>query len=138
MRILSGAAAAASVRKIAARGSRYAEVEPAVRRIVADVRRRGDLAVRKYAERWDGLQSGVSLQVSEEEIQAAWKSARPQLKQALRAAAASIRRFCEMQKPDEWTRKVILNIAGSGKFSSDRTISEYAREIWGVTACPVT
>ncbi|XP_061083738.1 glycogen phosphorylase, brain form [Conger conger] len=34
--------------------------------------------------------------------------------------------------PKEWTRKVIHNIAGSGKFSSDRTISEYAREIWGV------
>ncbi|XP_026090402.1 glycogen phosphorylase, muscle form-like [Carassius auratus] len=34
--------------------------------------------------------------------------------------------------PKEWTKKVIMNIAGSGKFSSDRTISEYAREIWGV------
>ncbi|MBN3307484.1 PYGM protein, partial [Amia calva] len=32
----------------------------------------------------------------------------------------------------EWTKKVIRNIATSGKFSSDRTISEYAREIWGV------
>uniref|UniRef100_A0A8C4TL91 Alpha-1,4 glucan phosphorylase n=1 Tax=Erpetoichthys calabaricus TaxID=27687 RepID=A0A8C4TL91_ERPCA len=32
----------------------------------------------------------------------------------------------------EWTKMVIKNIAGSGKFSSDRTISEYAREIWGV------
>jgi len=104
MRILSGAAAAASVRKIASRGSRYAEVEPAVRRIIADVRRRGDRAVRKYAERWDGLQRGTPLKVPEEEIQAAWKSARPDLRRALRAAAANIRRFCEMQKPREWTR----------------------------------
>jgi len=32
----------------------------------------------------------------------------------------------------EWTKKCILNIAASGKFSSDRTISEYARHIWGV------
>ena len=31
-----------------------------------------------------------------------------------------------------WTRKVILNIAASGRFSSDRTIAEYAREIWNV------
>ncbi|KAJ8418340.1 hypothetical protein AAFF_G00140490 [Aldrovandia affinis] len=36
------------------------------------------------------------------------------------------------KNPKEWTRTVIRNIAGSGKFSSDRTISEYAREIWGV------
>uniref|UniRef100_A0A8B9L565 Alpha-1,4 glucan phosphorylase n=1 Tax=Astyanax mexicanus TaxID=7994 RepID=A0A8B9L565_ASTMX len=32
----------------------------------------------------------------------------------------------------EWTKMVIHNIAGCGKFSSDRTISQYAREIWGV------
>uniref|UniRef100_A0A7N6ATU0 Alpha-1,4 glucan phosphorylase n=1 Tax=Anabas testudineus TaxID=64144 RepID=A0A7N6ATU0_ANATE len=36
------------------------------------------------------------------------------------------------KNPKEWTRKVIHNIAGSGKFSSDRTISQYAREIWGM------
>ena len=30
----------------------------------------------------------------------------------------------------EWTRKVVLNIAASGRFSIDRTISEYAKEIW--------
>uniref|UniRef100_A0A8C6X6L1 Alpha-1,4 glucan phosphorylase n=1 Tax=Naja naja TaxID=35670 RepID=A0A8C6X6L1_NAJNA len=32
----------------------------------------------------------------------------------------------------EWTKKVIRNIGTSGKFSSDRTIAQYAREIWGV------
>ncbi|XP_027004769.1 glycogen phosphorylase, muscle form [Tachysurus fulvidraco] len=36
------------------------------------------------------------------------------------------------KKPKEWTKKVIYNIAASGKFSSDRTIAQYAREIWGV------
>jgi glycogen phosphorylase len=39
--------------------------------------------------------------------------------------------------PRQWARTAVLNVASSGKFSSDRTISEYAREIWGVTACPV-
>ena len=34
--------------------------------------------------------------------------------------------------PEAWTTKAIMNIASSGKFSSDRTIAEYAREIWGV------
>jgi histidinol dehydrogenase len=87
-----------------ARGSRYAEVEPAVRRIIADVRRRGDRAARKYAERWDGLGPKESLQVSERDIQAAWQSAAPELIASLRTAAGNIRRFCEWQKPVAWTR----------------------------------
>ena len=37
-----------------------------------------------------------------------------------------------------WLRKAILNVAGSGKFSSDRTIAEYASEIWNAEPCPVT
>ncbi|HEX6732372.1 MAG TPA: glycogen/starch/alpha-glucan phosphorylase [Pyrinomonadaceae bacterium] len=36
-----------------------------------------------------------------------------------------------------WSRKAILNVAGSGKFSSDRTIAEYATDIWKVEPCPV-
>jgi glycogen phosphorylase len=39
--------------------------------------------------------------------------------------------------PDAWARKAILNIAGSGKFSSDRTIGEYAADIWKIRPCPV-
>ncbi|MBC8209242.1 MAG: glycogen/starch/alpha-glucan phosphorylase, partial [Desulfobulbaceae bacterium] len=35
-------------------------------------------------------------------------------------------------EPDVWTRKSILNVAGMGKFSTDRTIRDYAREIWNV------
>jgi glycogen phosphorylase len=38
---------------------------------------------------------------------------------------------------DAWARKAILNVAGSGKFSSDRTIAQYATEIWNVEPCPV-
>jgi starch phosphorylase len=37
----------------------------------------------------------------------------------------------------EWTRKAILNIASSGRFSSDRTIAEYASEIWRARPCPI-
>ena len=80
MRILSGAAAAARVRKMAARGSRYAEVEPAVRRIIADVRRQGRSrrAQVRGALGWTAPWNASAS--SEQEIQAAWKSARPELK----------------------------------------------------------
>ncbi|MFH2138723.1 MAG: glycogen/starch/alpha-glucan phosphorylase [Candidatus Omnitrophota bacterium] len=35
---------------------------------------------------------------------------------------------------EEWTKRSIINVAKSGKFSSDRTIKEYAKEIWGIEA----
>jgi glycogen phosphorylase len=40
--------------------------------------------------------------------------------------------------PAAWARKALLNVAASGKFSSDRTVAEYAAEIWGVKPCPVS
>jgi starch phosphorylase len=47
-------------------------------------------------------------------------------------------RLCELYADgDGWACKAILNIAGSGKFSSDRTIAQYAAEIWNAKPCPV-
>ena len=39
--------------------------------------------------------------------------------------------------PAGWSRKALLNIANSGRFSSDRTIAEYATDIWDAKPCPV-
>ena len=41
------------------------------------------------------------------------------------------------QDPSGWTARAIVNVASSGRFSTDRTISEYAREIWDAKPCPV-
>jgi len=38
---------------------------------------------------------------------------------------------------EQWSRKVVLNIAASRRFSSDRTIADYARDIWHAEPCPV-
>jgi starch phosphorylase len=58
---------------------------------------------------------------------------------------ADLTAFCEAHErlgalyadPDAWAHKAILNIASSGKFSSDRTIAEYTNEIWKAKPCPV-
>jgi starch phosphorylase len=52
--------------------------------------------------------------------------------------AADHRLLALYADPKGWTRKAILNIAASGKFSSDRTIAEYAAEIWDARPCPVS
>jgi len=104
MKVLSGRAAAAQVQKIAGRNAQFDQVEPRVRRIVDDVRRGGDRALRRYARRWDGLGANENLRVEEASLQKAWKSAAPELRSALRQAAANIRKFSEWQKPKEWRR----------------------------------
>jgi starch phosphorylase len=56
----------------------------------------------------------------------------------LRSYLEADRRLVELYADvNAWVRKAILNVAGSGKFSSDRTIRQYADEIWSVKPCPV-
>jgi starch phosphorylase len=40
------------------------------------------------------------------------------------------------QQSDEWTRRAVLNVAAMGRFSSDRTVLDYAERIWGVRPVP--
>jgi histidinol dehydrogenase len=102
MRILEGPAAARYVRKLEQRGQKLDALEPRVRRIVQDVKRNGDRALRRYAERWDGLNSTDSLRVSERETQSALEASPRELRAALEEAAARIRSFCQWQRPTEW------------------------------------
>jgi histidinol dehydrogenase len=104
MRILEGAAAAGYVRKLARRAQTLDAVEPQVRRIVQDVKRNGDRALRRYAERWDGLPAKESLRVPEHEMQAALEASPRKLRSALEQAATNIRTFCRWQKPSQWER----------------------------------
>ena len=87
MRILEGRAAENYVRKLERRGQKLDALEPRVRRIVQSVRRDGDTALRRYAERWDGLGARGSLRVSESEMQAALNAASRELRVALETAA---------------------------------------------------
>jgi starch phosphorylase len=51
--------------------------------------------------------------------------------------AACQRQVSEVYRDqDDWTRRAVLNLARSGKFSADRTIDEYAREVWKTS--PIT
>jgi starch phosphorylase len=57
----------------------------------------------------------------------------------LRSYLEADRRMTELYAdPDAWARKAILNVAASGRFSSDRTIAQYAAEIWNAEPCPVS
>jgi starch phosphorylase len=53
-------------------------------------------------------------------------------------AACYLRLVALYADVDGWARKAILNVAGSGEFSSDRTIAEYAASIWKAEPCPVS
>lgn len=47
-------------------------------------------------------------------------------------------KLCDLySNPHAWAKKAILNLAAAGKFSSDRTIAEYASDIWNVIPCPI-
>jgi histidinol dehydrogenase len=102
--MLSGKSASAYVREIELRSSRLDEIVPAAKRIIEEVRRNGDRALLKYARKFDALAPKQRLRVTKAELRAAWKTAPASLRKALRVAENNIRRFCEWQRPKEWTR----------------------------------
>ncbi len=106
MRILNGRAAERAVAKLEVRASRLGEVEPAVKRIIRGVRKGGDKTLTRYATLWDSLGKGRPLRVAEREIEQAWKATPQETREALKHAAANIRRFANWQVPRSWRRKI--------------------------------
>ena len=82
-----------------------ARLEPAVKRTIASVRSGGDTALRRYAERLDGLELSAPIAVSRDEMAAAWEETPADLRKAMTTAAANIRRFARWQMPKSWVRK---------------------------------
>jgi histidinol dehydrogenase len=103
MRVLAGRAAEKFVVRLEQRGATdLARVEKTVRRIVCDVRKSGDEALRRYAEKFDGLAARQPFRVADSELEQAWENVSGEFKQALKSAAANIRKYCEWQKPHGW------------------------------------
>jgi histidinol dehydrogenase len=103
MQVLSGRDASAALQRLVRR-DQFSALEPRVRRIVNDVRRSGDRALRRYCQRWDSLGRTQSFKVTESELEEASRSLSPLLRKSIRQAATNIRRFCEWQKPSTWTK----------------------------------
>ncbi len=100
----SAQAAAETLAALRNRGGAALEgVLPAVTRIVADVRKRGDGALLRYAAQFDGLAGPDRLRVTQEEMGAAWEALDPALRDALTTAAGQIRNFAKRQMPASWS-----------------------------------
>jgi histidinol dehydrogenase len=97
-------AAAAAIAALERRGNAALDgVTPAVRRIVAAVRKHGDRALFRYAAKFDALPGPAALRVSREEMAAAWDSLDSALRNAISTASEQIRGFAERQLPLSWT-----------------------------------
>jgi histidinol dehydrogenase len=88
-------------------GAALDTVLPAVRRIVTDVRKRGDRALLRYATELDGLTGSDALRVAQPEMASAWKSLDPAFRGALTIAAKQIRTFAQRQLPRSWNTSPI-------------------------------
>jgi histidinol dehydrogenase len=111
MRKLRGRKAEFFVTALEKRGAAdLARVERQVARIVADVRKNQDKALRRYAEKFDGLKTKQPLRVSDAELEQAWSAVSEEFKQALKVAVGNIRQYCEWQKPQQWRNAIAPGI----------------------------
>ena len=86
------------------RGNRNtARTMPVVQRIVGDVRKGGDRALRRYAAKLDGLARQQALEITRDEMKQAWEETPRPLQVAMQTASANIRKFATRQMPRDWS-----------------------------------
>jgi len=104
MRIIESSDRRAIDRLMAHDAARHPDVERRVVRIVADVRRRGDAAVREWSRRLDGLTG--SMDVTRRELRQGWRATAPSVRAAIRRAIRNIECVASRQIPRPFTVRV--------------------------------
>jgi histidinol dehydrogenase len=127
MRILQGPAARKAVAALANREPvPNDKIEKTVARIVGDVRRNGDRSLRRYAEKFDGLEKNQPVQVTRAELQAAVRAVSKDFIRSVETAAKNIRKFAEWQMPKEWMRMIAPGIRVGQKVEPLDSVGCYA------------
>lgn len=104
----SATEAAETIARLERRGGTALDaVVPTVRRIVDDVRKRGDRELFKYAAQFDGLQGTEAMRVATGEMRAAWEGITEPMREALTTAADQIRAFAVNQLPASWSEESV-------------------------------
>ncbi len=88
-------------------GAALDAVLPVVKRIVGDIRKKGDRALLRYAAQFDGHDDAIPLRITPEEMSTAWDEISPALQDALSTAADQIRAFAVTQLPASWSESSV-------------------------------
>jgi histidinol dehydrogenase len=108
MRIVDGGDEQALAAILDRSAARNPEVEQAAARIITDVRRRGDAAVREYAARFDGLEG--PFEIASAEMRRAATRVPADVQRAIRHAAANIRHVARRQMPKPWRTSPVRGV----------------------------
>jgi histidinol dehydrogenase len=127
MRILEGAAARKAAAALADREPvPNLKIEKTVAKIVGDVRKNGDRALRAYAVKFDGLTKDQPVQVTRAELQQAVRSVSKEFIRSVETAAKNIRKFAEWQMPKAWMRTIAPGIRVGQKIKPIDSVGCYA------------
>jgi histidinol dehydrogenase len=108
MRIVDGGDEQALAAILDRSAARNPEIEQAAARIIADVRARGDAAVRDYAARFDGLDG--PFEIARAEMRRAATRVPADVQRAIRHAAANIRHIAGRQMPKRWRTSPVRGV----------------------------